>query len=227
VPTTGLDFLAPAVRTMRNFYGRFGTVGNASIRGVYNGLLPVAVVDRFRDDTEGSLFSLTATAQAIAGSHAAFTMGSVTDDWELHALSWGIFFASAPGSTTRLNLMVYTPDFTFIPVVTPAPAGFFVPGLNPDFAFTLGSLTAIAGHNPTLPGRFGRFPFSTLTMSSLASPPNTNTQNAEVRFDPPIRIYRDVSLGMTIIERPTVAVDHTISATYTIRPRTTPGPSTG
>lgn len=226
MPVAGLDFVAPAVRTMRNFFGRFGTVG-ASFRGVFNGIVPVAVIDRFRDDTEGSQFGLTATAIVPANRNAAFSMGSVNDDWELHRLSWGVFNAVAPAATIRQNLMIYTPDFTFTPVTTPAPVGFFVPGLNTDFAFTLSSVNCVAGHNPGVPARFGIFPFTTLTFRSTGGPSFGNVQNTSVAFDPPIRVYRDVSLGFTVVEQATVATEHTISASYTVRPRTTPGPRTG
>lgn len=227
MPTAGLDYVAPAVRTMRNFFGRFGTVG-ASFRGIANFITPVAVVDRYRDDSEGSIFSLTATSNTAAGSQAALAFGSVTDDWELHAASWSVFTPIQPPVTRRYNMMIYTPDFTFIPVVTPAPVGFFVPGLNPDFAFTLGSVTGIAGHNPTLPSRFGRLPFQSLFLSSTSTTgPSGSAQFREARFDPPIRVYRDVTLGFTVLEPAANAIDNTVSISYAIRPRTTAGPRTG
>lgn len=226
MPVSGLDWTAPAVRTMRNFFGRYGTVG-ASFRGIFTGITPVAVIDRYRDDSEGSQFGLAATAVVPAARNAAFSMGSITDDWELHRLSWGVFNAAAPPVTTPVNLMVYTPDFTFTPVTTPSPAGFFVPGLNTDFAFTLSSVNCVAGHNPTVPTRFGIFPFQTLTFRTLAAGSGGNVQSASVAFDPPIRVYRDVSLGFTVVEQVGTATEHTISASYTVRPRTTPGPRTG
>jgi len=226
VPPSGLDYVAPAVRTMRNFFGRYGTVG-ASFRGIWNGIIPVAVVDRYRDDTEGSLFGLTATNTQPAGVHSAFAFGSISDDWELVACNVGVQHTGPlPGATERFNFMLYTPDFTFIPVTTPSPVGFFVPGLNTDFAFTLGSVTGVAGHNPTLPTRFGTFPFDTSSLSNFSAVGNVFPRG-ERQFDPPIRIYRDVTLGLTMIEQPTIPLSITVSIRYSIRPRTTAGPRTG
>lgn len=225
MPLPGMDYLPP-VRSFRDFFGRYGTT-TGSIRGVWNGILPVAVVDKYRDDTEGSIFGMTATAQATANRFAAFVFGSPSDDWELLGAAWGFFLpVGAPAVDHQFNLMMYMPDATYNPVQTPAPAGLFVPGLTPDFNFTLGSVQGIAGHNATLPGRFGFFPFQTLTLRALATPARTIVQDKFTPFDPPTRVYRDISLGFVMTETVTVALDVTLSLLYRIRPRTTDGPRT-
>jgi hypothetical protein len=227
VSPVGLDYLAP-IRTFRNFFGRYGTT-RGSIRGVYNGIVPVAVVDRYRDDTEGSLFGLTAFANVAAGGFGVFAMGSPTDDWELHAMNWALAYPLGAVGNEAFNLMVFTPDSTYVPVSTPAPAGFFVPGMNTDWAFTLGSVSCVAGHNPALPGRWGFIPNATNaeTPGGLPFTEPFFSNEGRYSFRPPIRVYRDVTLGF--IELAARANGHTLWLTveYSIRPRTTDGPRTG
>jgi len=226
MPASGLGFDGP-VRSFRNFFGTYGTVGGA-IRGLANFIIPVAVVDRYRDDDEGSLFGLTMTATVPAGRFAAFAIGSPQNDWELHGLNAGYFISSAAPPRQFFNYMVYTPDSSFIPVQTPAPAGLFVPGLNTDFAFTLGSVTGIAGHNPAPPPRFGFFSLVSKTLTGTVDVPSTFFQaENSLQFDPPIRFYRDVTCGVMVAESTTQTVDHTVSVLYRERPRTTDGPRTG
>lgn len=229
MPASGIDYLSP-VRSFRNFFGTYGTTGG-SIRGLLNAIVPVAIVDRYRDDNEGSIFSLTATCRCAANNHAAFSVGSIPDDWELFGFNWGMFFpVQVPNNSVFMGVTwtVYTPDATFNPVPVFSPVGLWYPGLQPDFAFTLGSVTAVSGYNPNLPPRLGTIPFDTRVFSSGTTPLlNVDMNQREVTFDPPIRVYRDVSLGFTVIETFNRDVDFTISIRYRIRPRTTDGPRTG
>ena len=229
MPVGRIDWLPP-VRSFRNFFGTYGTT-SGSIRGVLNGIMPVAVVDRYRDDEEGSHFAITATALVAAGQHGAFSFGSTTDDWELLSANVSYFFSAGipQGSVwcTR-NLMMYTPDASYQPVVTPSPVGIWIPGLQTDWSFTNGSVVGFTGHNPTLPGIFGSFPFETNNTSRTATPlVSVDFQRNETRFDPPIRVYRDVSLGFVIVETFDRQIDATMTIRYRIRPRTTDGPRTG
>ena len=226
MPLPGLRYLSPT-RTFRNFFGRFGITGG-SIRGIWNGIVPVAVVDRYRDDTEGSLFGTTMTANVAANQHAAFAMGSVADDWELLAFSWGWFFPGALTFPHYMNMMIYTPTASFTPVTTPAPVGTFAPGLNTDFAFTFSGVVGVAGHNPGLPTPFGWIPMVTRTKTSGAVVTSANFQQENAyNFPVPLRIYRNVTLGFTMVETVNVALDVTITTLYRVRPRTTEGPRTG
>lgn len=228
MPVQGLGFEGP-VRSFRNFFGTYGTTGG-SIRGLANFILPVAVVDRYRDDNEGSLFGLTMTAQKTSpASHIAFAVGSPADDWELVGANFGVLvFGGGLPARGEFNLMMYTPDATFLPVVTPSPVGIFQAGMNTDFAFTRGSVTGVAGFNPTLPTPFGDFPFQTFTQNFLTVFSSTVFSfNTRAVFDPPIRIYRDVTLGFTVIENHAFDYDMTLALRYRLRPRTTDGPRTG
>lgn len=222
-PAFGLDFLAP-VRSFRNFFGRFGTT-SGSIRGVFNAIIPVAVVERYRDDTEGSLFALTMVNITAPFQFPAFAAGSPVDDWELLGVNLG-FFAPLAGSSAYFGLNVYTPDATYVPVQTVNPVGFWQPGLNTDWSFTLGSVTGVAGSNTTLPPRLGFYP--------VESPRTWTTGGGMIfigpaySFDPPIRVYRDVTLGF-IVDM-TMRADTPsffVTMLYRIRPRTTDGPRTG
>ena len=222
MPVSGLDYLAP-VRSFVNFFGRYGTV-RGRVRGIWNGIIPVAVVDRYRDDDEGSLFSIQAPAVVPAGQFAAFAMGSPTDDWELLACNWGDFNGGV-GINEVLNYFVYTPDATYTPVVTPSPAVLWTPGLNTDWSFTLGSVTMTSGHNPTQPVRWGFHP-----QAAQATGPGVFVGShfgIPYTFDPPLRVYRDVTLGFMAMETRLVARNPWLSVLYRIRPRTTDGPRTG
>jgi hypothetical protein len=226
MPAWGIDWLAP-VRSFRNFFGTYGTT-QGSIRGVLNAIVPVAIVDRYRDDDEGSLFGMTCTAAVPSNKYAAFSFGSVADDWELYAMNFGASWSNVPGNWSLHTLMIYTPDSTYQPVQHFAPAGIWVPGMNTDWSFTLGSVTGITGYNDTLPARFGTMPFKSDTKGSTSPIYATvRFQNPEVVFDPPIRVYRDVSLSVVNVEAVSKQVDVTVSLRYRIRPRTTDGPRTG
>lgn len=223
-----IDWLPP-VRSMRNFFGTYGTT-TGSIRGVLNGIIPVAMVDRYRDDDEGSLFGMTVTAQGDANDHSTVAFGSSQNDWELVAANWGWFWPLGhPSGTVMMgNIMMYTPPSTFQPITTFRPSGIFVPGLTPDWSFTFGSVNGFAGYNPNLPPIFGSFPFEShakTTSSTLLNSVDFNWQEAV--FDPPIRIYRDVVLAFTQIETFSRDMDLTVSIRYRERPRTTAGPATG
>lgn len=221
-PAFGIDYLAP-VRSFRNFFGRYGTT-SGSIRGVLNAVIPVAVVDRFRDDTEGSLFGLTMATTVPAGRLCAFAMGSAADDWELLAANVGEIGIRLPTEFST-DFMVYTPDSTYIPVGLPSPVGFWEPGLNTDWSFTLSSVSGISGSNAALPARFGFMPFRSVDEPQPA--PGNRYQEHAARFDPPIRVYRDVTLGI-LADRALGGVNSfTCTILYRTLPRTTDGPRTG
>lgn len=174
---------------------------------------------------------MSCTAQCASGNHAAFAFGSSQDDWELVAANVSYFWPSGlPPSPTWLtrNLMMYTPDASYTPIQNFSPAGFYVPGLQTDWSFTLGSVKGFVGYNGTLPGIFGSFPFETHNTSSSSTPlVSVDFQTNEVRFDPPIRIYRDVTLGFILIETFSRSLDVTLTIRYRLRSRTTDGPRTG
>lgn len=222
MPVSGLDYLAP-VRSFRNFFGRYGTTVGA-IRGVWNGIIPVAVVDRYRDDTEGSLFGINAVAIVPANRHPAFAFGSPSEDWELLSCNFGTFNDGA-GITERIEYFVYTPDATYTPVDVPSPAVFWTPGLNLDWSFTLSSVTGLGGHNAALPPRWGFH----VQESELVGPGQyvgIGWREAHV-FDPPLRVYRDVTLGFIQVQARLVASQSWCDILYRMRPRTTDGPRTG
>jgi hypothetical protein len=222
VPTPGIDYVSP-IRTFRNFFGRYGITGG-SIRGLFNAVIPVAVVDRYRDDSEGSLFAMTIGAVTPIGGYAAFAMGSVADDWELLSVNWANQVTGAPARV--LNLSVYTPIFPYVPVANPNPAVLVNPGLNYDFATTFGSVTGVGGWNAALPARLGFQPFQSDVTTTVAIAGAFHYRHDAYRFDPPLRIYRDQSLGFIVDWALTYASQFELSALYRIRPRTTAGPRT-
>lgn len=219
---SGLGWLSP-VRSFRNFFGRYGTV-SGSMRGLFNGIVPVAVVDRFRDDTEGSLFGMQMFCNATAARFPAFAMGSPQDDWELLALNTGILGPVGAGNEAP-NFMVYTPDATYQPIQALNPLGVFTPGLNLDWSFTLSTVTGVAGSNATLPGRNGFFPETghRLPVAFVG----VNHLTGAYTFDPPLRVYRDVTLGILGDLARVGTTTYMASVLWRVLPRTTDGPRTG
>ena len=223
MPTSGLDYLAP-VRSFRNLFGRYGT-NRGAIRGIFNAVIPVAVVDRYRDDTEGSLYGMEMTGSCPPGSWPAFACGSVTDDWELlqaNMLNWNF----GTGATEWWSWYVYTPDASYVPVQLASPPGFWTPGLNTDWSFTLSSVTGLAGSNLAAPARGGFHPQSPVLMGPGANRGFAGSESGPAIFDPPIRVYRDVTLGFLGYPR-AAEVNCWLSILYRVRPRTTDGPRTG
>lgn len=219
----GPTWLAP-VRAMRNLFGRYGITGG-QIRGLYSGIVPVAVVDRYRDDSEGSLYGMTMVNVTGVLQYPAFAMGSGVDDWEVLALNCGGYFPSPMGFDDWLVPFVYSPDSTYLPVVTVNPLGFYEPGLVTNWSYTLGSVQGLCGSNPTLPPRIGFYPTGTYQTRLDVG---TSTQGNAFAFDPPLRVYRDTTLGIILdIALTGTTPSFFVSVLYRIRPRTTDGPRTG
>lgn len=203
----------------RNFSDWFSTWASTTrnVRAIYDGVIPVALIDRFRDDNEGSLFAVQAATAGLAGSRSSVVIGSAENDFQLHALTFrltpGIAVVSIP-----LELHLFTPIDPYNPVAVPSPVGFFQPGLITNKAFTFGSVLAVAGTNPLLPPVFGMLFVQQFNINPAGSA--SDNDGRVVYFDPPVRVYRDGTLALQGLT-PVSATAWTLEASflYSERPR--------
>lgn len=212
----------PITKRVLDLFGRWGD-SRTNLRSMMDGIIPVVVVDRFRDDDEGSVFGLSAFASAgPAGELPSVSFGSAVNDWELiQIVTTQIRFST---NTARLiQTHLFTPVAPYNPALTPSPVGFFGPGLIPNRNFTFGTVVAIGGYNPVPPT------FTGLNLiAPRASGAFTRTSpivDLRYQFSTPIRIYRDVTLTIQWIG--TVAggefADMDVSILYRERPKVSVG----
>lgn len=177
--------------------------------------IPVVVVDRFRDDEEGSVFGLHARGGSVGLEFPSVSFGSGVNDWELLAVTSLSYSSTSVPSTVGIHL--FTPIFPYNPALNPSPVGFFRPALINNRAFTFGTVTAVGGSNPAFP------PIAGPSVMPFVAGSFTLDFAQPIEFDPPIRVYRDTTLtfqwfgstlpvGLSIfvdilyVERPKVSV---------------------
>lgn len=183
---TGIPRWRPITKRTLDLFGRWGD-SRSQLRGMLDHALPVVVVDRYRDDDEGSIYGISANGQSGGGTgFPSVSFGSAVNDWELLAVTSMSY--SAVNVPFTVGIHMFTPIAPYNPALNIAPAGFFNPALINNRAFTFGSVQALGGNNPTFPPLAGPalMPFvrGNLTLD-FAQP---------VTFDPPVRVYRDTTL---------------------------------
>lgn len=156
--TAGLGPVPAAGRGFQRFFRRWGS--KANIRAVFNSVQPVAVVDRYFGDEEGSYQAITAVYTGQAGvtplEFPAVLFGSreLDVDVNVHKIAvWCGFSANgtAPGARIGRYVYLFTPILPYDPVLNIDPPGFYESGLILTPSFTRGTCIAIAGSNPLLP----------------------------------------------------------------------------
>lgn len=201
-----------------DFFGRWGD-SRTNLRGMMDTVIPVAVVDNFRDDDRGSVFGTSAFATAgPANELPSVSFGSDVNDWELLQItSWEVRFS------TRINRIVqdhmFTP-FNYNPAATVSPVGTFAPGLINNRDFTFGSVRGVGGYNPVVPPLIGATwlgPFGSLTDRSSVVP----FAHPGLQMALPIRVYKDVTLTFQYVGTLGVGelVDLDVSILYRERPK--------
>ncbi len=188
----------PITRRTLDLFGRWGDP-RTNLRSMLSGIIPVAVVDDFRDDDRGSIFGISAFSLGTANEFPACSFGSSINDWELLGipditLNYDGLFA-AP---TVLEFHMFTPINPYNPVATLNPVGFFPNGLLTNRAFTFGTVNGFGGSNPAVPALLGPTiqRHSNVTNSAFTS---IFERAGMPLFDPPIRIYAGVTLSIQFI----------------------------
>lgn len=188
----------PITKRTLDLFGRWGDP-RTNLGSMLSGIIPVAVVDDFRDDDRGTIFGINAFSTGTPNEFPAVSFGSNANDWELLAITalWVDFFS--PVSTLRfVEFHIFTPIDPYNPVATPAPAAFFQTGLITNRAFTFGTVFGLGGSNVDVPGLIGpTINWRQRVTSGLIT--NVLKEQSWPVFDPPIRIYKDVTLSIQFI----------------------------
>jgi hypothetical protein len=224
MPVPGVDWI-PHSRNMLSWARQWGTPFGQNFRSVLNSVIPVSVVDRYRDNEEGSVYGMTVDGPDIGlqARFAACVFSSIDNDVEfhVHSVNWwyGIDSDVASAVAQNVGVQMFIPIAPFNPVVTDT-VGLFVPGLITDEQFTFGSVRALAGSSNSRPAIDGFFLDLGTEVLSNANPWGTGTgprssgwwaqqPNGEVtgrdrrsqntrNFDPPIRVRTFESLAFQL-----------------------------
>jgi len=139
----------PTARNFIELADRWGTPSGRNINSLLSGVIPVTVVERFRDDLQGSLYGITAETDGDFNEFSACLFTSLTRAWEIHSVnvSWPRVSGVAPVQQTYLEgLHVFNPISPYNPVINNT-AGFFRPGLINNREFNFGTVLGISGTN--------------------------------------------------------------------------------
>ena len=211
----------PITKRTLDLFGRWGDP-RTQLRGMMDMVLPVAVVDRFRDDDEGSIFGLNAFTTGPVGEFPSISFGSNVNDWELLQIASISMDYNSGAGTLIQAIHMFTPIAPYNPATTIVPLGFFTPGMINNRAFTLGSVQAIGGTTPLPPVVLGPEVVPRAQQVSFpAISPITNDFLSYQPFNPPIRIYRDVTLTIQYVGSLPggVPAEMTVSIIYRERPK--------
>lgn len=212
------DF-TPTNKNLSGLLGRWGALSR-NFASLFRGVLPVVVVDRFRDDDEGSVWSMEVLGPAaVGGELPACMLANLGDSVELELLALSV---RVPGLFNLAGLVVcdlFTPIDPYNPVVNNA-AGLFIPGLITNAPFTFGVARGLSGSNPVVNSP-GGFTFDLpIQLTETGSTPDRNIVLGRVlSFDPPIRVYRD---GQLAVQLRAAFPNFACSFLYRERPTRTP-----
>lgn len=164
-----------------------------------SGIIPVAVVDDFRDDDRGSIFGINAFTNGTANEFPAVSFGSTVNDWELLAITalW-VDWQGLIQAGKLFEFHLFTPINPYNPVATLNPAGFFPTGLLTNRAFTFGTVVGLGGTNAAVPTLLGPT-IHHFELTGNSRDVQMFERAAYPTYDPPIRIYQNVTLTVQFI----------------------------
>lgn len=213
-------------RAFQGFLGRWGIAG-ANLRSVWNTVFPVAIVDRYRGEEEGSLYALTAETPGALNEHPAIFFGAISEvetrdnvELEIIGISAGFGASATPPDSIDPGLFhVFTPIAPYNPVVNLNPVGVFIPGMFLNRAFTRGSGIAFAGTNPAFPAYEGAIGWQTHMRrdSQLSTTPNRSLAEFEagnMYLPEPIRIHAGFGLAFQLFNPGSLILRLRVSLLY-------------
>jgi len=174
-----------------DLFGRWGDP-RTQLKSMWDGVIPVVVVDRFRDDDEGSVFGINAFCSGNPNEFPSVSFGSAVNDWEILQIPQVSIDYAGLGGSKVFGMHMFTPIDPYNPALNIAPAGFFRSGMINNRAFTFGTVSALGGTNPVLPAVFGPDLVSP-GVTSFSSFSRFLGQGGQQLYLPPIRIYRDTT----------------------------------
>jgi hypothetical protein len=155
MPVSGLDWKFQ-VKDLSRLFRRWGS-HSTNIRGVFNGILPVQIVDRWRDDEEGSIYGIYAETEgtvATIGDHPAIVMGSLDERVEVELLGFQVWYRWISTPPVLLNPIIhlFTPNTAvYNPVEYLSPVGVWKPGLVLNYGFDQPSAFMLTGYSNLMP----------------------------------------------------------------------------
>lgn len=155
------------VRSTKRYQDLFRRWGaKANLRGIWDSVIPVIVVDRFRGPEEGSLRAITGESQGAPSEFPACTLTGLPDaegrfrtEIVIHRMAaWKknfSFVQPGPPVNTNSDVHLFTAVAPYDPVVNLNPVGGFESGMNLDPPFTRGTVRMLCGSNPAIPAQIG------------------------------------------------------------------------
>lgn len=210
----------PITKRTLDLFGRWGDP-RTNLRSMLSGIIPVAVVDDFLDDDRGSIFGINAFSAGTANEFPAVSFGSTRNDWEVLAItSLLVDFRFLFEADLVNEFHMFTPIAPYNPTSTLNPVGFFPTGLITNRAFTFGTVSAVGGSNPNPPVLLGPT-IQSITVSDTSRRDNKFDRAGWPTFDPPIRIYKNVTLSIQFIGKIGVIIPThmVVSILYRERPK--------
>jgi len=222
--TFGNPYRQTSGRETSSFGASWGIPGAGLLRSLFNTVVPVAIVQRWRDEKSGSLYGLSGGTLGAFGHRPAVEIFSTESDWELNYLTVGFPMMEDQGVTGHSAWYDYAVNlFTGRAGYNPVEfngVGPFGPNLITNAQFSAGSIRMQSGTNPINSPfgigylisqgalRVGTFS-SILAGEQVADSFSTNWFNTaganqqfigvhkqmwHVHFDPPIRMKRGRTL---------------------------------
>jgi hypothetical protein len=237
----GVGFI-PYSRNMLRWAREWGTLRGDNFRSVFNSVIPVSVVDRFRDDDEGSVFGIwvESAGSVVLGERPACIFFSIDPavEFHVHSANWSYDGdMNVAAGIQDQGVKMYTPIAPQNPVEI-SPVGLFVPGLITNENFTFGAVRGIVGRslvsgfpegfrlNETTEGlsnttlnqipKSSAYAFDVAGMDFMADRRSQNTRY----FDPPVRVRSNQTLAFQTLVGNTASVDDwdlSVSILYTER----------
>lgn len=210
-----------------DLFGRWGD-SRTNLTQMLDGVLPVVVVDRFRDDDEGSIFGISAFSDGAFNEHPTISFGSSVNDWELLGVTQAGVNWNLKPATFNYQIMMFTPISPYNPATTINPLGFFVSGILLDRSFTFGSVQGIGGAVAVPPVIFGPDISGPSRVAVTSSAPFQQAAGFSPWTFEPIRIFRDVTLTFMLVLNPAAGFGFappgmSISILYRERPKVSQG----
>ena len=151
MPVSGLDWKFQ-VKDFSKLFRRWGG-HSGNLRGIFNGILPVQIIDRYRNDEEGSFWGLyaeTSCPVSRSGYSPAIVFGSLSENVEIEILGWQAWYRfTVNGAPGAFNMFAHlmTPILPYNPIGAGlSPGGVWIPGLVTNDAFTRSTAFALTGY---------------------------------------------------------------------------------
>jgi hypothetical protein len=154
----GLGWESLDGRESKTLGAEWGIQRGSLLQRIFNAVIPVSIVSRYRGEKEGSLFGLTASHPGNWGLRPAVEFFSLETDWLLHGINVSFPIMNNVGSTGRgnsywLGVHLFSPQVNVIPYNVIGP---WRPQLVTNTVGSQGSVVAESGcsgvNNPNGPG---------------------------------------------------------------------------